>query len=126
MYEDENEIAYIFDTANSEAFLKSYLVPRGSEDNDGQYSTYQPLTPYGKRVRAIPESWTSNFGKQYYLHEQTLEELNSQSEADWKLRIEGQLIETGKKINVTSFDELQRYIKQELGDLVIQEDLNDE
>lgn len=126
MYEDGNEIAYIFDTANSEAFLKSYLVPRGSEDNDGQYSTYQPLTPYGKRVRAIPESWTGNFGKQYYLHEQTLEELNSQSEADWKLRIEGQLIETGKKINVTSFDELQRYIKQELGDLFLQEGFNNE
>ena len=126
MYEDGNEIAYIFDAANSEAFLKSYLVPRGSEDDNGKYSTYQPLTPYGKRVRAIPESWTSNFGKQYYLHEQTLEELNSQSEADWKLRIEGQLIETGKKINVTSFDELQNYIKQELGDLFLQEEFSNE
>ena len=77
-------------------------------------------------MRAIPESWTSNFGKQYYLHEQTLEELNSQSEADWKLRIEGQLIETGKKINVTSFDELQNYIKQELGDLFLQEEFSNE
>ena len=55
-----------------------------------------------------------------------MEELNSQSEADWKLRIEGQLIETGKKINVTSFDELQRYIKQELGDLFLQEGFNNE
>lgn len=126
MYEDGKEIAYIFDSANSEAFLKSYLVPKGSQDGDGEYAAYHPLTPYGKRIRAIPESWTNNFGKQYYLHEQTLAELSNQSEADWKLRIEGQLIETGKKINVTSFEELQSYIKQELGDLVIQEDLNDE
>ena len=123
MYEDGKEIAYIFDSANSVAFLKSYLVPHNPMDSD---STYQPLTPYGKRIRAVPEAWTNDFGKQYYLHEQSLEELNSQSEADWKLRIEGQLIETGKRINVTSFDVLQQYIKQELGDLFYEEGFTNE
>ena len=39
MYEDGKEIAYIFDSANSEAFLKSYLIPRGAENTDGEYST---------------------------------------------------------------------------------------
>ena len=126
MYEDGKEIAYIFDSANSEAFLRSFLVPKNIEDADGECSTYQPLTPYGKRVRAIPENWTGNFGKQYYLHERSLEELNTQSESDWKLRIQGQLIETGSKINVTSFEDLQQYIKQELGDLFSQEVFNNE
>ena len=126
LYEDGSEIAYIFDTANSEAFLKPHLVPKGIMDSDGDNSTYQPLTPYGKRIRAIPEAWTNNFGKEYYLHEQTLAELEAQSEADWKLRLEGQLVETGKRINVTSFDELRTYIKQELGDLLSQEEYHNE
>ena len=74
----------------------------------------EPLTPYGKRIRAIPVDWAGSFGKEYYLHEKSIAELNAQSESDWKLRLEGQLIDTGHKINVTSYDEMKRYIQQEL------------
>lgn len=38
--------------------------------------------------------------KSFYVHEQSLEALARQSEAEWKLRIEGQLFETGKKVSV--------------------------
>lgn len=122
LYEEDSEIAYIFDTANTEAFLKPHLLPDNIDDRAGEYSTVEPLTPYRKRIRAIPEEWTNNFGKQYYLHEQTFAELEAQSETDWKLRLEGQLIETGKKINVTSLEELRNYIKQELSGLDPQEE----
>ena len=74
----------------------------------------QPLTPSGKHIRAIPQEWTTSFGKQFYLHEQSLAALESQSEADWMLRLEGQLFETGRRPNVTGFDELKRYIRTEL------------
>ena len=40
---------------------------------------------------------------------------------DWKLRLEGRLFETGRKINVTGFDELRSYIKAELSGLTLQE-----
>ena len=40
--------------------------------------------------------------------------LEAQSEADWKLRLEGQLFETDKRLNVTGFDELRQYIKDSL------------
>lgn len=123
-YENGNDIAYIFDTANTEVFLKPYLISNCSED-DG-YATYKPLTPYGKRIKAIPEEWTSSFGKEYYLHEKSYEELNSQSEKDWKLRMEGQFIDTGSKINVTGFDELKAYISQELQGINLQEESYDE
>lgn len=126
VYEQNKEIAYIFDTADSEAFLKPHLIHKYSEDADGNHSIYKPLTPYGKRIRAIPEEWTNNFGKQYYLHERSWDELNSQSESDWKLRLEGQLTDTGNKINVTDFDELRTYIKQELGEFFTQEVCYDE
>ena len=122
LYEDEGGIAYIFDTANTEVFLKSYLVPNDAEETDDGYISYKPLTPYGKRIKAIPKEWIKNFGKQYYLHEKTYAELVSQNENDWKLRLEGQLIDTGKRINVTSFEELKRYITQELGNLTIEEE----
>ena len=114
-------MAYIFDTINSEAFFKPYVLPGHTEDEDGNAPTVQPFMPSGKHIRGIPEAWTSTFGKQYYLHEQTLAELEAQSEDEWKLRIEGQLYETGKKLNVTGYEDLRIYIKNELSGAPLQE-----
>lgn len=110
LYEKENEIVYLFDAQNSEAFFKSYVIPKQEAGN----GTIQPLTPSGKRIRAIPEEWTMSFGKEYYLHEQTLLALSTQSESDWRLRVEGQFYETDKKLQITSFDKLKEYIQTEL------------
>ena len=121
LYEQGSEIAYIFDTINTEAFFKPYVLPGHTEDEDGNAPTVQPFMPSGKHIRGIPEAWTSTFGKQYYLHEQTLAELEAQSEDEWKLRIEGQLYETGKKLNVTGYEELRVYIKNELSGAPLQE-----
>lgn len=123
LYEQEDELAYIFDIANSEAYLKSYMIPIQDGTNDGK--PIQPLTSSGKHIRAIPKEWTITFGQQYYLHEQSYSELESQSESDWKLRLEGQLFETGKKVNVTGFDELRQYIKNELNGVSPQEVSNE-
>lgn len=113
LYEQGTEVAYIFDTVNTEAFFKPYVLP-GHTAEEGKEPTVQPFMPSGKHIRGIPEAWTSTFGKQYYLHEQTLAELEAQSEDEWKLRIEGQLYETGKKLNVTGYEDLRIYIKNEL------------
>ena len=121
LYEDGSEVAYIFDTINTEAFFKPYVLPGHTVDEDGNAPTVQPFMPSGKHIRGIPEAWTSTFGKQYYLHEQTLAELEAQSEDEWKLRIEGQLYETGKKLNVTGYEELRVYIKNELSGAPLQE-----
>ena len=113
LYEQGEELAYIFDAENSEAFFKPAYLGKGDPESGGSPFS-QPLTPVGKRIRAIPEDWVTSFGKQYYLHERTLAELANQSEADWKLHIEGRLFETGNRLNVTSFDDLRSYIRQEL------------
>ncbi|NLO69667.1 MAG: recombinase family protein [Porphyromonadaceae bacterium] len=120
LYEQDCELAYIFDVINSEALFKPYVLTRKELSEEGQVSI-QPLTPYGKRIRAIPEEWTSSFGKQFYLHELSLAALESQSEDDWKLRLEGQLFRTGKKVVVTEFDDLKQYIKQALNRVTPQE-----
>jgi len=116
LYESEKEVAYMFDVENSEAFFKNYMLPM-QPNADGQPDTVKPLSTSGKRIRAIPEHWANSFGKEFYLHERSLQELDMQSEADWQIRMEGQLVETGKKIKVTGFDELRTYIKQELSAL---------
>ena len=118
LYEQDDEIAYIFDTVDSEAFFKSNAVLH--EEDAG----YQPLMPSGKRVRAIPQSWLNSFGKQFYAHEKSVEELEKQSEADWMLRLEGQLFESGTKLKVTGFEELKNYITKELADVELKEDIN--
>lgn len=121
LFEKGDEVAYIFDAADSEAFFKSSVLKINSDIETNQ-AQVQPLTPAGKRIRAIPEQWTTNFGKPFYLHEQTLSALDAQSENDWKLRMEGQLFETGKKINVTGFDDLRKYIRSELSSVTLSED----
>lgn len=122
LFEEGGEIAYIFDSTDSEAFFKSYVLSSQEATEAGGKASIQPYTPAGKRIRAIPQEWTDSFGKPFYLHEQTLAALDSQSEADWQIRMEGQLYETGKKINVTSFEELRTYIKKEINGLTPQEE----
>ena len=120
LYEQDGELAYIFDAADSEAFVQSFMLP-APEASGEDTSDLLPVTPSGKRIRAIPEEWTNTFGKDFYEHELSLVALESQSEQDWKLRLEGRLFETGRKINVTGFDELRSYIKAELSGLTLQE-----
>ncbi|MBR1810032.1 MAG: recombinase family protein [Clostridia bacterium] len=116
LVESGDEFAYIFDVKNAEVCVKPYML---SPENGGcsDNNRVHHLTPIGKRVRGIPSEWTHTFGEQFYLHELTMTELARQSEKEWSLRLNGRLFETGKRLNVTSYEELSSYIKQELGDL---------
>lgn len=114
------ELACVFDTADAEALIRSGTIA-GTEAAPCE-ATPRPLAPMGKRIRAIPKEWTTSFGKQFYLYEQDATVLERQSEEDWKLRLEGRLFEAGKKLNVTGFEELRAFIKQELGTVELQEE----
>lgn len=116
LVENKDEFAYIFDIKNAEACVRPFMIASGNPaDETG--ATLHPLTPVGKHIRAIPSAWTQTFGEGFYQHELSMAELASQSEKEWELRLKGRLYETGKKLNVTSYEELSRYIKQELGEL---------
>lgn len=114
LFQTETESAYIFDVNDAEAFIKSYLLS-GPKSTEQAKEPVQPLSVSGKRVRAVPEEWIGSFGKQYYLHQQSFPPVCDQSEEDWKIRMEGQLYESGQKLRVTGFDVLRDYICQELG-----------
>lgn len=120
-YKNGDELVYIFDVADAEAFVKPYLIPNGETNVEEQ----KVETAKNKSVLAIPELWLSTFGKQFYVHEQTLVALENQNEEDWKLRLEGRLFETANKLNVTSFEVLQEFIKKELKGLNLQEVTNE-
>lgn len=120
IYEKEGEIVFIFDAADCETYFKSYMLPR-QETTDGETASLQPISALGNYIKGYPEEWLTSFGKPYYFHERSVEELENQSELDWQLRIQGQLFETGKRINVTPFEELRRYIRQELSGISLEE-----
>ena len=115
LYEQDGESVYIFDVADSEAYIKPQELLEGEDDS------VQALTSTGKSIRAIPEEWITTFGKQFYIHEKSLVEIENQKEEDWMLRLQGQLYETGNKLNVTSFEELKEFIDQELQGITIEE-----
>ena len=103
------ESVCIFDANEAEAFLKPHMLPGGADPK-----SLQPLSLSGKRIRAVPKEWVSSFGKRYSLHQRDFPAVESQDEEDWKIRIEGQLYETGENLNVTGFHELRDYIRREL------------
>lgn len=118
LYEHGNELAYIFDAVDSEVFFRSNALPVSDvTKSSGKSVSIQPFLPSGKRIRAVPQEWTDSFGKPFYISELSLSALAEQNEQDWKLRMEGQLFETGKKLDVTPFAELREYIRQELSSL---------
>lgn len=125
LYQKDNEVLYLFRMNDAEVFIKPYLLA-GKGDAENQNSAIKPLSVSGKRVRAVPEEWTGSFGNQYYLHQHIFPPIESQSENDWKIRMEGQLFETGEKIHVTGFDELRRFINLELSRDTSEEKVNEQ
>lgn len=123
LYEQDGEIAYIFDVRDSEAYFKTYVLPTQGMTEEGK-PVVQPLMPSGKRIRAIPEAWANNFGKEFYIHEKSLSELERQSEEDWMLRLEGQIVASSERCNITSFAEIKAFIQEELKGIDMEEARN--
>lgn len=112
-YESGNETAFVFDASDSEAYIQTDALISGEEPD----SAIKPFASSGKRVTALPKQWAFSFGSPYYLHELSLTTLDHLNENDWKLMLEGQLYETGKRLSVTPFDTLRSFIRQELAPL---------
>ena len=117
-----DDLAYIFSIEDSEVFFSPSDVDVQIVDEKDENPQMQPLTSFGKYVRAIPQEWTQSFGQSYYKHIQPLSILKNKAESDWELWLQGQVFETGKPIKVTSYDEIQRYLRKELSGLSLQED----
>ena len=112
IYHDGKENACIFSDLSASVFInrEDYLSTAGVD------ATGQLLNASGKRVRAVSGNLGYSFGNEYYV-ERSLNELRHMSSQEWKTRIEGQICSTGPKLNITSYETLRAFIKEELGDL---------
>ncbi|MBR2741103.1 MAG: recombinase family protein [Oscillospiraceae bacterium] len=108
-YGSDDEIVFIFDTDDSEAYILADEV-----SNTGADPSVKPFSSQKGRITGIPQQWARSFGSPYYLHELSLSALDSLDRNEWAIMLEGQLFETGKRLNVTPFDTLKAYIRTEL------------
>ena len=114
---------FLFDLSEPEIFIQSYLMT-GTDSpisGDGELS---PLSVSGKRIRAVPKKLADRFGSDFYSHRLTSSSPELQSEDAWNLWLEGQLFETGEKLRVTKFDEMQRFIAEQLAPIKQKEEVD--
>lgn len=122
LVKNEDEEVYIFNAVDACMYIKSDIV---SAVAVGEEAPGTPVNVSGKHIGALPANRLNAFGKDFYL-EKSLSELRAQTREQWQLRIEGQLFNSGVHLNVTGFDELKRFIQQELDDWNPQEEeIND-
>ena len=116
IYHDEKDCAGIFSNMDSSILInkEEYL------SNMDMDSPEKLLGVTGKCVRAVSGNFANNFGKEYYI-EKSQRELFELTKEQWQTRIEGQMCSTGEKLNVTPYEELRNFIKQELGELFEEE-----
>ncbi|WP_303833896.1 recombinase family protein [Ruminococcus flavefaciens] len=120
IYHDEKDCAGIFSNMDSSILInkEEYL------SNTDMDSPEKLLGVTGKCVRAVSGNFANNFGQEYYI-EKSRRELFELTKEQWQTRIEGQMCSTGEKLNVTPYEELRNFIKQELGELFEEEDINE-
>lgn len=117
LYETENGTACIFDASSSEIYLKNHMIPSDA-------TIQKPLSKSGGRIRAVPQDWTTNFGRAYYYHELSYAALAQQSKEDWQIRVEGQLVEYGRVRNITPYEVIKAYISEQLNGITVPEENN--
>ena len=114
LLQNEGDSVFLFDLSEPEIFIQSYLMT-GTDSPISGNGELSPLSVSGKRVRAVPKKLADRFGSDFYSHRLTSSSPELQSEDAWKLWLEGQLFETGEKLRVTKFDEMQRFIADLIG-----------
>ncbi len=112
IYRDLHESVCIFSGLDASVFIRKedYFSSEGID------ATGQLLGCTGKRIRAITGDFSQSFGNEYYV-DQSMKGRGNLSSEQWKTDIEGLLFHTGSELNVTPFEELQDFIRKELGDL---------
>lgn len=112
IYHDGKYSACIFSDLNSSVLIDKdqYMYAEGV-DASGQL-----LNRSGKHVRALSGDFGNALGKKYY-EEMSMNEITHLTKQQWQTMIEGRLCCTKDKLNVTPYDELRAFIKEELGEL---------
>ena len=112
VYHDGKDTACVFSDIDASVFIdkEQYLSAEGI-DASGQL-----LSQSGSRIRALSGNFENGVGKDYYV-EMSMNEIAHLTKEQWQTRIEGQLCGSKDKLNVTPYEDLRAFIKEELGEL---------
>lgn len=111
-FRDGKEDAFVFSAREASAFI-----------HDEDIELPEGITAFarrGKYIGALPAEYAGAFGRDFYT-EQSLTDLSRMTQEEWKIRMEGQLCSSGRKFNVTPYEEIRAFIQEELGDLFWEE-----
>lgn len=112
MYRNGSEEAIVFRARDASTYINKRLLPHAVMETD-ETLIERCLSAVGSHIQVFPTSSVNSFGEDYY-YEHSYTELENQTREEWQIRVEGQLSNIGLKLNVTSYEELQSFIKQEL------------
>ena len=109
VYRDGQDAACIFAGTNASVYIKNNEVT--VEDATGQNISRQ-----GRRIRGVVGDFGHGVGNEYYV-EKSMTELRNLTRQEWQTRLAGQMVSTGKELQVTPYEELRSFIQEELGEL---------
>ena len=109
VYRDGQDAACIFAGTNASVYIKNNEV--AVEDATGQNISRQ-----GRRIRGVVGDFGYGVGNEYYV-EKSMTELRNLTRQEWQTRLAGQMVSTGKELQVTPYEELRSFIQEELGEL---------
>ena len=118
LYENGEERAYIFNADDADVFIDSEFVMLSARTEEDM--RIKPIGRNGSRIRALPEHLIHSFGKEFYLSN-AISAIDNQTKENWQIRMEGQLYDDGKQLQVTEYEVLRAYIKDQLTQNIPQE-----
>lgn len=118
LFRNGSEDTFIFSANNAGVYIKTQTADLVT----GEGGTSAPVYKAGKHVGAVPADLSSSFGRDFYT-ERSMTDLARQTREQWKIRIEGQLFNSGRRLNITPYEELRAFIAEELGDLFLEDEV---
>ena len=118
LYENGDERAFIFNAENSDVFIDSEFVMLSARTEEDMQ--IKPIGKYGSRIRALPEHLINSYGKEFYIGS-AISAIDNQTKENWQIRMEGQLYDNGHQLQVTDYEVLRSYIKDQLTQNIPQE-----
>ena len=110
-FNDGGQSAMIFNASEASVIIPADAVPPQTGEQ-GERTT--PAVMSGQKAIGLP-ILPEKFGNRF-CDELTHASLSAQTREDWKIRIEGEFVNTGMQLHVTDFDTLKEFITHELGD----------
>ena len=112
IYRDGKASACIFSDLDASVYIRrEEFLSASGVDASGLL-----LGSSGKFIRAVTGELSGTFGTEYYV-EKTQRELPQLTKEQWQTCIEGRMCATGERLNVTLYEELKAFIREELGEL---------